>query len=170
MASKTAAAATPKQDVAENAVRNSVRALIEPRLKLVCGSASDVGNRFAAVLPLGQDFDAVKDPAFWALTAYKLRPGDTIEVHNDDMSFFGMLYVRDVSGAAGTRLNNRAIVAVLGYGELGPIKKELKSKTHEVRFLGPHEKWSIVALVDGKLVKGGFGTPEAAGQWMKTLG
>ena len=149
-------------------LRGIVKGLSENRLKLVLSSAADMGNGFAAVLPSGVAFDEVKDPAFWAHCAYKLRPGDEIAVHSDDMSFFGRLYVRDVSAPGQQKLSNRAVVAVLSFKEFEPMARDAKTKTHEVVYLGPHMLWCVRSLKDQRVVKERCGTPEDAASWMRT--
>lgn len=157
-----AAKAAPREEGA-----GAVRALTANRLELVLASAGRIGNQFAATTPIGTPFEHVLRPEFWALTAYKLRPGDEIIVHTDDMSYRGHLYVRDVAGAMGQRLNNRAVVAQLAFDEFGALKREMRTKTHEVRFLGPHSQWSVVSLADDRIVKDQFGTSEQAADWMR---
>lgn len=149
-------------------LRGIVKGLPESRLKLVLSSAADMGNGFAAVLPSGVSFEEAKDPAFWAHCAYKLRPGDEIAVHSDDMSFFGRLYVRDVSAPGRERLSNRAVVAVLEFQEFEPMARDAKTKTHEVVYLGPHMQWCVRSLKDNRVVKERCGTAEEAASWMRS--
>jgi hypothetical protein len=75
-------------------------ALPFPRFKIINASEnSDFGNRFAAVLPTGMPFERALEPAFWStIVNEKIKAGDTIEVHYDDLSQFGELYVRRVIG------------------------------------------------------------------------
>jgi hypothetical protein len=149
-------------------LRGVVKGLPENRLKLVLSSAADMGNGFAAVLPTGTRFDEVKDPAFWAHCAYKLRPGDEIAVHSDDMSFFGRLYVRDVSAPGQQKLSNRAVVSVLSFKEFEPMATGAKTKTHEVVYKGPHLLWCVKSLADDRIVKDRCGTAEEAAGWMRS--
>lgn len=159
------AAAAPKPI---EPLRGIVKGLPENRLKLVLSSSADMGNGFAAVLPSGVKFEEVKDPAFWAHCAYKLRPGDEIAVHSDDMSFFGRVYVRDVSAPGQQKMNNRAVVAVLSFNEFEPMARDAKTKNHEVVYLGPHMQWCVRALKDSRVVKERCGTAEEAAAWMRT--
>jgi hypothetical protein len=148
-------------------LKGVVRGLSENRLKLVLASAADLGNVFAAVTPAGTPFDKVLEPAFWAHTAYKLRPGDEIVVHTDDMSYHGRLYVRDVSAPGTQRLNNRAVVAQLSFTEFDTLSKHQRSTTHDVRHLGPHLKWCVIALADNRTVKDNCGTQDEAWAWVR---
>lgn len=147
---------------------NTVKALMESRLKLVAASSADLGNAFAAVTPAGTPFENLLKPEFWAHTAYKLRAGDEITVHTDDMSYYGKLYVRAVSAPATQRLPNRAAVATIAFIEFGAIDTDLQSKTHEVVHLGPHLKWCVRSLKDQKLVKENCGTREEAAGWLRS--
>lgn len=163
-----AKAAAPTTVVADDSAPAAmVRALSENRLKLVLSSAADLGNLFAATTPIGTAFEDVLNPEFWAHTAYKLRPADEIIVHTDDMSYRGHLYVRHVHAPGAQRLNNRAVVAKLSFQEFGAIDKDLRNTTHEVKFMGPHQKWCVVSLSDQRVVKEGCGTSDEAAQWMR---
>jgi len=162
------AATLEKVDTAASAVSDLPRALSESRLKLVGASAADIQNHFAAVTPQGTPFEHVLEPEFWAHCAYKLRAGDEITVHTDDMTYLGRLYVRAVSAPARDRPNNRATVGKLEFHEFGAAPKDLRGKNHEVRFMGPHLKWCVGSLTDARILKDGCGTSEEAAQWMRT--
>jgi hypothetical protein len=149
-------------------LRGVVRSLPENRLKLVLSSAADMGNGFAAVLPFGTKFEEALEPSYWAHVAYKLRPGDTIDVHRDDWGLFAKLYVRDVSAPGAQKLNNRAVVAVIEHKEFGGLARDARTKTHEVVNLGPHLKWCVRSVKDQRVVKEGCGTAEEAAAWMKS--
>lgn len=144
-----------------------VKALPEGRLKLVLSSAADVGNGFAAVTPAGTPFDHVLAPEFWAHTAHKLHAGDEIAVHTDDGRYFGRVYVRHVSAPGAQRLNNRAIVAKLDYHEFDELKASAADKDYDVRWMGPHMKWCVVALADQRVLKEGCGTQDEARLWLR---
>ncbi len=154
---KPEAAAEPKKIVA----------LIESRMKLVLASAADLGNQFAVVVPAGTPFEHVLEPEFWAHNAHRLHVCDEITVHTDDLTYYGRLYVRDVAGAGASRLNNRAVVALLEHHKLGPVAKELRGKDHEVEYKGPHLKWCVVAKADRRILKDGCSTAEEALGWMR---
>lgn len=145
-----------------------VKGLPENRLKLVLSSSADMGNGFAAVLPSGVKFEEALDPAFWAHCAYKLRAGDEITVHSDEMSFYGRLYVRDVSAPSQQKMNNRAVVSVIEFKEFDPVARDAKTKTHEVVHLGPHMQWCVRSLKDSRVVKERCGTAAEAAEWMRT--
>lgn len=166
---ETAAPEAPKGKkvavVKEDAV---LKPLSEARLKLTVASAADVGNQFAATTPIRTPFENVLEPEFWSQVAYKLRPGDEITIHTDDMTYTGRLYVRDVSKPSMSSLPNRAVVAKLAFLQLGPLEKDLRTKTHEAKFMGPHLKWCVIALDDQAVLKDGFSTAEDAQGWMRS--
>lgn len=164
-----AAPEAPKPKKASVAKEGAVlKPLSEARLKLVVASAADVGNQFAATTPIRTPFEDVLEPEFWSQVAYKLRPGDEITVHTDDMTYTGRLYVRDVSKPSMSSLPNRAVVAKLAFLQLGPLEKDLRTKTHEAKFMGPHLKWCVIALEDQAVLKDGFSTAEDAQGWMRS--
>lgn len=161
------APAKPKAKPAAEA-HKIAKPLSEGRLKIVIASAADVGNVHAAVTPIGTPYEDVLEPEFWAQVAYKLRVGDEIIVHTDDMTYYARLLVRDVGGPSLQRVPNRAIVAELMHQQLGPLAKELRNKTHEAKFMGPHLKWCVIALSDQQVLKDGFSTAEEAQGWMRS--
>lgn len=144
-----------------------VRALTENRLKLVLASAADLGNGFAAVTPAGTPFEHVLAPEFWAHVAYKLHAGDEIAVHTDDGRYFGRVYVRHVSAPGAQRLNNRAIVAKLEHHPFDELKAAPADTEHDVKWMGPHMKWCVIALKDQRVLKEGCGTQDEARLWLR---
>jgi hypothetical protein len=124
------------------------------RLKLIRSSESDLGNLHAAVLPAGTPFEHALRPEVFGLVAHRLRIGDQIEVHVDDQTFFGRLLVRDVSGQG--QVKTRASCARLELHHFDKVETDTAALTHQVRHAGPHLKWSIYRLADGKLIKDGF--------------
>lgn len=143
---------------------------IEARLKIQHASDCDMGNVHALTTQHGTPFEHVLEPEFWANIAHKLRPGDTVNVHTDDMSYYAQLYVRGVGAQGSLKLPNRADVEVLLLKEWGPAKKELKDKHHEVKFMGPHTKWCVIRISDQQMVKEGFATSDEAHTHLKALG
>jgi hypothetical protein len=138
------------------------RPLEQNRLKLICGSASDIANHFAAVLTSGTPFASVLNPGFWSNHAPQLRVGDSIEVHCDSRSWFGRVYVRDVT-------KTRASVSQLEYVEFGELAQSTDASLYRVKYAGPHVKWGIELVAEGKIVREGFETQEAAEVALKGL-
>ncbi len=148
-------------------LRGIVKGLPENRFYLAGASDAQIGNRFIAMLPLGTTIDDALEPAFWAHNAPRMHHGDTIELQRDDMSIYGLLYVRDVSGPAPGRQANRAVVSTVHFTEFDAIARDAKNKSHEVVFLGPHLRWCVRSLKDQRVVKEGCGTAEEAAGWMR---
>jgi hypothetical protein len=129
--------------------------LVNNRLKLICSSASDIGNHWAAVLPIGVSFSAALQPEFWSNLSTQLRIGDVIDIHGDARDFFGRVYVRDTG-------RTRASVAKLEYHEFDALAPAGDPSSHRVKYSGPHTKWGIERIADGKLVKDNLDSKEAA--------
>jgi hypothetical protein len=140
----------------------AVRPLEQRRLKLICGSSSDIANHFAAVLTSGTPFASVLNPEYWANHAPQLRVGDSIEIHCDDRSWFGRVYVREVT-------KTRASVSQLEFVEFGELAQSTDASLYRVKYAGPHVKWGIELVAGGKLVREGFETQEAAEVALKGL-
>lgn len=109
----------------------------------------------------GTKFEDVLRDDFWSLVGYKLKPGDLIEVHAEDGSYFAELYVR----AAG---RNWAKVALLRKIELEPVSVALGSPEFEAAWKGPHRKFSAVRISDNQIIKDGFETREQAVDYIKS--
>ena len=126
------------------------------RLKVIHSSEANICNRLAATLPPGTPFTAALDPSFWSnVGAMKLHIGDTVEIHSESRSFFGTIYVRDLT-------KTRAFVGKLDYVEFGAIAQSAESVSHRVEYLGLHLKWGIRRLADGKVVRESLESKEAA--------
>jgi hypothetical protein len=103
------------------------------------GLAQFATNRWSVTPPFGTSFARVLEPTFWGNVGHKLRPGDIIEVHAEDGSYFAELYVRAAHRLA-------ANVAVLRHvdlvGEAGSTAVDDSPFT--VQFRGPHAKWCVM--------------------------
>lgn len=108
----------------------------------------------------GTSFDNILKDAYWSMVGYKLKPGDIIEVHAEDGSYFAELYVR----ASG---RNWAKVALLRKIDLEPISLEHGSPEFEAAWKGPHRKFSVVRLADNQIIKDSFETREQAVEYIK---
>jgi hypothetical protein len=147
--------ATAETKVAQALAVLPAKPLANNRLRLICASSSDIGNRFAAVLPTGTSFAAALDPAFWSNVCSQLRVGDVIEVHSDTRGFYGTVYVRDTA-------KTRAQVARLEFHEFDALAQSADQNSHRVRYFGPHLKWGIERISDGKAVRENLESQEAA--------
>jgi hypothetical protein len=156
------AAIDPKAAPANPLALLPAKPLPANRLKLICASSSDIGNRHAAVLPGGTKFASALDPAFWSNVASQLRIGDVVEIHTDERTFFGTVYVRDVT-------RTRAQVARLEFHEFGAPLQSNDASPYRIKHQGPHLKWVIERIADGKIVRDGFETTEEAQTAAKAL-
>jgi hypothetical protein len=125
------------------------------RLKLICSSASDMSNLWAAVVPVGTTFEQVMEPTYYANVAGQLRVADQIDVHADDRSYFAKLYVVE---AGRTRISVSKILHV----PLEAPAESAEPKPYRVRYDGPHSKWCVVRVSDDRVVKDGCETRESA--------
>jgi hypothetical protein len=140
-----------------------VKPLAQGRLRLVNSSSSDVQNHWCAVLPAEIGFEAALEPSFFSAHADKLRVGDVIDISCDSRSWFGSVYVRDVS-------RTRILVGRLGYHEFDALSKSATDPSlYRIEFRGSHLKWVIESVADGRAVREGFESKEAAEVQLKGL-
>jgi hypothetical protein len=85
--------------------RQPVRPLQASRLKLITASATSFGNLHGATLPAGTPFHHALDSAMWGNVASELRSNDQVQIHADDGTFYGLIYVRSVVGGRGVKAN-----------------------------------------------------------------
>lgn len=113
-------------------------------------------NRWSVTPPNGTSFARVLEPTFWGNVGHKLRPGDIIEVHAEDGSYFAELYVR----AAHRLAANVAVIRHVDLvGETGAAALN-EGSPFTVSFRGPHAKWCVMR---GKeVVQQGFQTQAEA--------
>jgi hypothetical protein len=145
----------PKDALANQLALLPAKPLPHNRLKLICASSSDIGNRHAAVLLSGTKFTSALDPGFWANVASQLRIGDVVEVHCDDRTFYGTIYIRDVT-------KTRAQVARLEFHEFGALAQSTDAAPYRIKHQGPHLKYVIERVADAKIIRDGFETAEDA--------
>lgn len=123
--------------------------------------ANYTNNRWSVVPGDGVPFDALLAPEYWAHVARKLQPGDTIEVHAVDGTYFAELYVRSAS-----RLEAR--VAVLHKTVFDTQASEASSDDGLiVRFRNHVAKWAVIRTTDNEIMKSGFTTREVAEEWLR---
>jgi hypothetical protein len=160
---QVAPALTPAAPPPGAPARPQIKPLEQRRLKLVCSSASDIGNRWAVVIPADVSFEAVLAPAFWANVAPQLRVADIVDVHSDDRSLFATLYVREV-GRARVSI---AQVQHVRFGELETTNEP--ASLHRTRYAGPHNKWIVERISDRKIVRERCETKEDAETALKAI-
>jgi hypothetical protein len=132
-------------------------------LKLVCSSASDIGNHWAIVVPADVTLEVALEPAFWSNVAPQLRVADLVDVHRDDRSLYAKLYVREVGRA-------RVSVAQIQHVEFGELETTNEpASLHRTRYAGPHNKWIVERISDRKVVRERCETKEDAETALKAL-
>lgn len=108
-------------------------------------------NDWTAYPETGTPFEALLDSSYWAHVSAKMKPFDEIRVIAEDGTYYGRLLVQDAG-----RLY--AKVAKLAFVELNKVDVVQGSAAslagYEVKWRGPHEKWSVLrgkdVLVSGK--------------------
>jgi hypothetical protein len=139
-----------------------IKPLEQRRLKLICSSASDVGNHHAIVVSAGVNLDMIMEPAFWSNVAPQIRVADTIDVHSDGRDFYAKLYVREVARA-------RVSVALIQHVEFGAMADTAEPAAHRVRYGGPHQKWLVERIADNRVMREGLENKEDADAAMKAI-
>jgi hypothetical protein len=140
--------------------RPPVRPLEARRLKLVVSSASDIQNGWAIVVPAGTSVETILSPEFYSSVASQLRIGDFVDVHSDGRDFVARLYVRETS-------KTRASVALIGLTRFDALIESFEPAAHRVKYAGPHAKWTVERIGDGRAVKDGYESREDAETAMK---
>lgn len=109
---------------------------------------------------MGVTMEDMQNPSYWAHVARDLRPGHKIEVLAEDMSYWAMLIVRDV-GRVEASVAPLQVVDLDGGAELAKDGDD----GLEVKWRGPHAKFSVIRKDGGDILKDGFQTKDAAAQW-----
>lgn len=122
------------------------------------GAAEYQRQVWQVVLPQGGDYQAVFDPGYWAHVASRLKPGDLIEVRNDENTLFAMLYVRGVERMA-AKLGE---ISHITFGEAVSVDLD---DGYLVRWNGPHHRFAVIRKTDNEVIKSGFQLREDAEVW-----
>jgi hypothetical protein len=122
-----------------------------------------MGSHWGIVAPAGVSIEMICTPSFWCNVAPQLRVADTIDVHSDGRDFYAKLYVREVGRA-------RVSVAQIQYVEFGALAETSEpAAAHRIRYAGPHQKWCVERVADGRMLKDGCATREDAETAMKGI-
>lgn len=109
----------------------------------------------------GTTCDDLRNPAYFAHMAEKIKPYDHIEVRIDDNSTLTYLIVLETA-------RNWARVHILSHFSLVDDNAvQGASQTNSVEFKGPHHKWSVIRLSDGEKLKTGCASRAEADAWMR---
>ena len=114
-------------------------------------SAAHYYASYAVVLPGGTAYEDVLKPEFWAHCAAKLRQHDTIRLIPEEGTYFAELLVL-ASGRGFVNMKELRLI------QLGDDELEASSVNDqvEVKWRGPHSKWSIIRNSDGAVLKEGI--------------
>jgi hypothetical protein len=106
---------------------------------------------YAVVLPFGLSFEDALKPEFWAHCAPKLRQHDLIRLIPEEGTYFAELLVL----SSGRGFVN---VKTLRHVSLGAEDLDASNVSDlvEVKWRGPHSKWSIVRNSDSTVLKEGI--------------
>jgi hypothetical protein len=137
-----------------------IKPLEQRRLKLICSSASDLGNEWAIVVPSGTTIETILDPSYWANVASSLRIADSVTAHWDDRSALAKLYVTETA-------RTRVSVSKIFHVELDAPAESAEPRAYRVKYSGPHTKWVVERVSDGRVVKEGCETKESAESAMR---
>jgi hypothetical protein len=106
-------------------------------------------SNYAAVLPDGVSLDDALKPEFWAHAAGKLRQHDTIRLIPENGAFFAEVLVLSAGrGFVKVKLLHHIVIDQEGQSDGTDLV--------EVKWRGPHSKWSILRRSDGSVLKEGL--------------
>lgn len=137
-------------------VPTKVQAISESRYKL----AEHRNNRQSVIPEHGTPFENLLRPEFWAHVARKFTPGDIIEAHAEDGSYFAEMYVIDCGpnwARTGVHKLSRFDEAVTEPGADNAFK---------VEWAGRFSKWRVVRSSDLNVMKDGLPSKDAANLWL----
>jgi hypothetical protein len=102
--------------------------------------------------------DHITDPGFWSLVSTKFKPMDKIEVRSDDGTFYaeGLILACDRSWAKVYILHEHNLTT--------PDVAQTEADQYEVKFRGPHHKWSVLRGSD--VIMSEMPDKESALKWL----
>lgn len=107
-------------------------------------------SSYAVVLPDGNSLEDALKPEFWAHVAQTLRQHDTIRIIPEDAGYFAELLVLS-SGRGFVK------VKLLRHVQIDEAEADDGGNDLvEVKWRGPHSKWSILRRSDGHVLKEGL--------------
>lgn len=102
------------------------------------------------------------DPAFWSLVANKFTVGDTVEIRDDAMSYWGE-YLVLACEPTWAKLHKLREVKLASTA----TKQDAVAAGYEVDFKGPHLKYCVIRQSDKEIVHRQSQTREAAENWLR---
>ncbi len=144
--------------VAEAPPVPKIRPIHESRVK--SDGASTSRNRYFATAEEGTPFEAVCDPAYWAHVAEGKQPYDVISIACDDEAWYGEVMVRSVAPQS-------VYVTVLSFLSFNEeTVPDVFTDSYQVKWRGPHHKFSVIRLSDKAAIQGGFANRALANRWL----
>lgn len=127
--------------------------------------AEQARNTWHATPESGTPADALLEPKYWAHYAVNhsmvIKPEDHIEVYPEDGTYFVELLVRDVT---------RAGIRVVELRRVNFEKSEPSGEgigEHEIKYSGPHLKWSVIRKSDRRRLTEGHAEKRGAEEWLR---
>ncbi len=102
----------------------------------------------------GTPYEDLFKSLYWTHNQRFLRPGDCIEVHAEDGSYFARLYVR-------ANVDGEIVVAEIDKTEFKDAVPDTGVR-HSVEWKGPHRKFGVVRTSDRSVIRDGFQTRDEA--------
>lgn len=118
-------------------------------------------QEWVANAPEGCTVEDIKDPAFWSLMSFQMKPYDRVEVRADDGTWVAEVLV---IGCA----RNWAKVSVLQHHKLASAADAMKDDAdYRVQWKGPQKKWCIIRNSDDAFIREEIASRESAETQMK---
>ncbi len=114
---------------------------------------------YVATVEFGTTKDDMKDPAFWSHVSNKLKPWDRIEVRSDDGTFFAE-YLVLASERTWAKVHMLSYTSLTS-AEVSQTQAAIENDEFEVRWRGPHLKFSVIRKADDAVLKDGMSKDEA---------
>ena len=110
----------------------------------------------------GTSFEALKNEAYWAHVARKVRPWDEILVQyqDDNEAYLARLLVR----AQGDNWVRISVVEKIDLDDAAP--PDAVTDQYEVKFMGPSWRWAVLRRSDGEAVVKELKTKGDAHAWL----
>jgi hypothetical protein len=127
--------------------------------------SAEYTTRRSTITLAQEEFRRVSDPVFWSNIIDSMRPGDFIEVHSPDSSYFAELYVRKVYKAGDASSKPGAVVQVLRHLKFEPIETaeiHANAPAYKAMWLGPNHNWGVIRIADGVTVVADLPDEDAA--------
>lgn len=112
-----------------------------------------------------EEVEDLLEPKYWAHTASKMRPGDQVEVHREDLQWMARFTVRSSSQI-------EAVVVPLWVKDFRDYDLPALSRIpqpsarFEIKWRGAAAQWSIVSRANGAVMADGMASEQEARRWL----